>query len=224
MNQSISPANQAALPETWTERLFQLMEDSYGSLWVDRYAGIDRQRVKRTWSAQLAGYTGAEIKRGIDAVMRSKFPPTLPEFLVACRPPIDPKADWIEACEQMRIRLQGLGEDRWSRPEVYWAAVKIGSYDLNTLAWDAVKTRWQAALENAKSDPVPEYLAQLPKPGETAIKSEDGMKRIAQISADIGRMKPDPKLWARKIIENPTGCLDISVRFAKLALANEAAA
>ncbi len=205
MSQSTLPTNQAAFPETWAEKLFQIMEDSYGSLWVDRYAGLDRERVKRTWSERLSGYSGAEIKRGIDATMQSKFPPTLPEFLQLCRPAADHRVEWAEACEQMRIRLQGRGDDRWSRPEVYWAAVAIGAYDLNALAWEQIRARWEGAIACAKSDPIPEYRAALPPPGRTTTTSEEGHKRLQALGVDgIGRAsefrneKGEP-IWALRI-------------------------
>ena len=81
-----SPDSVPALPEEWIERIFQRMENFYLSLWKDRFGEIPRERVKRPWAEELAGYSAAEIKRGLDVCRTLKFPPTLPEFLSACRP------------------------------------------------------------------------------------------------------------------------------------------
>ncbi|MHB0992704.1 MAG: hypothetical protein ACYC0M_15705 [Burkholderiales bacterium] len=221
MNQETLPTSQNALPDTWAERLFQVLEDSYGSLWIDRYAGLDRQRVKRTWAARLGGYSAEEIKRGVDATMLCKFPPTLPEFLQLCRPTVDPRTEWAEACEQMRLHLQGNGEATWSRPEVYWAAIKIGAYDLNVQSWDQIKTRWMNALAHAKNDPVPEFLAPLPAPGKQSMTKEIAEKMTRQLGAIVDAEKKDPRAWARKILANPDNFPHISVQFAKQALESE---
>ena len=215
MHPEISSTSPKPLPESWIDRLFERMSAYYGSRFADAWRGTDAAVVKRVWAEALGGYTADEMRRGVSALNGCQWPPTLPEFLKLCRPPIDPKADWIEACEQMRIRLLGKQEDRWSRPEVYWAAVKIGSHDLNTLAWDSVKTRWQAALENAKSDPVPEYRAQLPQPGHTETNRIEAEKRVRELGATVGSAKTDHRAWVKRILKNPEKFPHFSVQSAK---------
>ena len=162
------------------------MENFYLSLWKDRFGDIPRERVKRAWAEELAGYSAAEIKRGLDTCRTMKFPPTLPEFLTACRPVMDARTEWAEACEQMRIRLEGKGGDVWSRPGVYWAAVAIGWYDLNSTAWEQIKTRWANALANAKPDAIPEYRAALPAPGKQAVTREEAGDRVSELRNMVG--------------------------------------
>lgn len=174
------------IPDEWVERIFQRMENYYLSLWKDRFGTFSRERVKQAWAEELAGYSAQEIKRGLDAAKGMKFPPTLPEFLTACRPPLDAKTSWAEACEQMRIRLQGKGEDRWSNPKIYWAAVKVGAYDLNSLSWDQIRTRWNVAMAEAKDDAVPEFLAQLPAPGQHTVTRKEAANRIGELRQKIG--------------------------------------
>lgn len=181
-----SPANPPALPDEWAERIFRKLENLYTAKFIDSLGGIPRARVKQAWAEELATYSAAEIKRGLDACLSRPWPPTLPEFLTLCRPPSDAKADWAEACEQMRVRLKGHGEDRWSRPEVYWAAVAIGAHDLNNLAWDQIKTRWTNALANAKRDPIPPYLAQLPPPGRQTATREQAQARMGELKHAVG--------------------------------------
>lgn len=203
MNQlsAISQEPPPALADEWVERIFQRMENFYLSLWKDRFGTIPRDRVKQAWAEELAGYTAIEIKRGLDTCKTNKFPPSLPEFLNACRPQADTKSDWAEACEQMRIRLQGHGADVWSRPQVYWAAVLIGWHDLNLTPWEQIKQRWANALEKSRSDPIPEYLAQLPAPGQQSISREEAAKRVAELGVIVKRGVGPYKQWAVKIMD-----------------------
>ena len=173
------------------------MENFYGAKWNDSLGGISRERVKQAWGEELADYTPDEIAVGLQACRSRTWPPTLPEFLLLCRPLNDPRADWAEACEQMALRLRD-GSDIWSRPQVYWAAVAIGAHDLHTLAYDQCKARWQRALDNAKSAPIPPVHAALPAPGEQSVSREEARRRIAELAGKVAAIearKPGNK-WA----------------------------
>jgi hypothetical protein len=175
----------SSLPDAWAEKLFQVLENRYGAKWIDSLGGIARERVRRAWAEDLAGFSGEELKRGIDALRTKVWPPTLPEFILLCRPLADSKADYAEACEQMTLRLRGRGEDSWSRPQVYWAAVTIGAHDLNTFGWDQLRARWERALAMAGDASVPEYMAQLPPPGRTAVPRDEARKRMGELNARL---------------------------------------
>lgn len=185
LTNATSQAPVPALPDEWAERIFQRMENFYLSKWVDSFGSIPRDRVKQAWAEELAGYTGMEIKKGLESCRTRQWPPTLPEFLMMCRPVMDAKTEWAEACEQMRIRLEGKGADVWSRPGVYWAAVSIGWYDLNSTAWEQIKARWTSALRNAKTDPIPESCAALPAPGKQTVTNEQAEDRLAELKQKI---------------------------------------
>ncbi len=182
----------------------------YGNKFADMWRGIDPDAIKQAWGEDLAGYTGNELKRGLDWCKTQTWPPTLPEFMTACRPVIDAKTEWAEACDQMRVRLIGQGGDVWGRPEVYWAAVSIGMYDLNSIAWDGIKARWVNALAKAKTDPIPEYLAALPAPGQQTVTREDAADRLNEIRAkaeaiiEQGDAKAGTK-WAVDLMEREAG-------------------
>lgn len=197
LTNATSPNTVPALPDEWAERIFQRMENFYLSKWVDSFGSIPRERVKQAWAEELYGYSAQEIKAGLEACRTKAWPPSLPEFLLLCRPVIDSRTEWAEACEQMRIRLEGKGEDRWSRPEVYWAAVAVGWYDLNSTAWEQIKTRWSNALASAKTDPIPEYRAALPAPGKTTVTREQAADRLDEIRSKVslGTTKAGTK-WA----------------------------
>ena len=221
MNEMTSAAPLTPLPSAWVEKLFERMISRYGNKFLDMWRSLDLQAVKTAWGEDLAGYSAAEIKRGLDWCKTQPWPPTLPEFMTACRPVIDSRTEWAEACEQMRIRLEGKGEDRWSRPEVYWAAVSIGWYDLNSTAWERIKTRWENALATAKTDPIPEYRAQLPAPGKQSISREEAEERVKSLNVTLGEGKTDYKAWAKRIIANPQNYPHKSLELAKEALAQE---
>ena len=205
MTNATLPASVPALPDDWAERIFQRMENFYLSKWVDSFGSIPRERVKQAWAEELAGYQAAEIKRGLESCRTRQWPPTLPEFLMLCRPVLDAKTEWAEACEQMRIRLDGKGGDTWTRPQVYWAAVSIGWYDLNSTAWEQIRTRWINALANAKHDAIPAYLAALPAPGKQTVTKAEAVDRMADIKSAIagalpGTTKAGTK-WAYALME-----------------------
>lgn len=197
LQNATSPQTVPALPERWSEKIFRRMENFYGAKWNDSLGGIDRERVKQAWGEELADYLPDEIATGLHACRSRTWPPTLPEFLLLCRPLNDPRADWAEACEQMALRLRD-GSDIWSRSQVYWAAVAIGAHDLHTLAYDQCKARWQRALDNAKSAPIPPVCAALPEPGQQSVSREEARRRASEMKqqvAAIDAKQPDKK-WA----------------------------
>lgn len=159
----------SALPDSWVARIFERMEDRYGDLWATRYGAFPRDRVMRTWAEDLADLSRDELAQGVAACRDQKFPPTLPEFRALCRPPIDYQSALLEAVEQMGCRASGA--DRWSHPAIYWAAVKIGAYDLSRLTLKELETRWrkefgeQMAL--GKWLDIPVRHEALPAPGQT---------------------------------------------------------
>lgn len=185
------------LQSAWIDRLWQRFLMMYGNKFADMWRDLDPNAVKRAWAEDLAGYSADELKRGLDWCKTQDWPPTLPAFMTACRPVADARSEWAEACEQMRIRLEGNGGDVWSRPEVYWAAVAVGWYDLNSTAWEQIKTRWSNALASAKTDPIPEYRAALPAPGKTTVTREQAADRLDEIRSKVslGTTKAGTK-WA----------------------------
>lgn len=192
-----SPATVPALPERWSEKIFRRMENFYGQKWRDSLGGIPRKRVRQAWGEELADYTPAEIATGLHACRSRPWPPTLPEFLLLCKPLNDPRADWAEACEQMALRLRD-GSDLWSRSQVYWAAITLGAHDLHTLAYDQCKARWQRALDNAKSAPIPPVHAALPEPGQQSVPREEARRRTSELARNVAAIdgKQPGTQWA----------------------------
>jgi hypothetical protein len=125
--------------------------------------------MQQVWAESLRGYTPDEIIRGLSACARQQYAPTIPEFLLLCRPNLDAEAAFREARLQLSLRDQD--RDTWSHPAVYWAALDCGSYDVLHSSWPQIKTRWTAALQknlaNLSCPPVPQRLRELPAPRMT---------------------------------------------------------
>lgn len=75
------------LPESWIEKIFSKFEARYGSMFHDRWKGCDLNNVKETWAEELANFADKPecIGHALKVLASAKFPPTLPEFLEACR-------------------------------------------------------------------------------------------------------------------------------------------
>ena len=175
---------------TMMDRLFNRMDGSYPHKWRSAFANQQAiQNWREAWSAKFdsAGLTPAEVAYGIERCTDLyDWPPSLPEFLKACRPAIDPERAYHEANEQMRLREDG--KDRWSSPMVYWAAVSLGN-DLRNNHYGAISKRWAAALDAARNkiksgelpNEVPPRRAALPAPGRQSVGSEKVAANIAKM-------------------------------------------
>lgn len=183
-------SSSTALPVEWIERLFTRLSGMYGSKFADLWRGCDLQSVKAIWAEDLAEFTTAELKRGLDACRTRVFPPTLPEFMNLCRPPLDYEQGFLHAVEQLRKRE--TNQDVWKSPAVYWAAVRVGN-DLFAQPYAAMKSRWIAALDEAiaqvKSGELPATVPlrreALPPPGRT-MSREKARSNLAKIHEMLG--------------------------------------
>ena len=193
------------LPMPWAARLIERMRILYGAQFDRQWEGVDPDRLQVVWAEELAGYTAAEIKRGLDGCKALKFAPTLPEFLLMCRPELDAATAHQEAVQGMDSRRRGdVGE--WSHPAVYWAAVKVGQHDLLNMGWQAIKGRWEKALREqyAKGhwDEIPMPALSLPAPGKTLATKEEAAARLAEMGAgQIANPKTNHRAWITRILE-----------------------
>lgn len=210
------------MPDAWIEKLFNRMEDRYGDLWSNRYGAFPRSRVMRTWAEDLADLSRDELALGATACKSAKFPPTLPEFRLLCRPPIDFEAAFIEAVQQMSARE--TGKDRWSNPAIFWAAVTIGSFDLRNGSWATIEKRWrkvfQAELDKGEWQPVPVRAVALPAPAPTAKERE----AAARVLSSVRLKNTGSKEWAKKRIEGDMAPSALADKWAEEVIAEKAAA
>jgi hypothetical protein len=163
---------------------------------LKREAGSDDEmrELMTSWADELQrnGITGVEARTALDLclVRHPSFLPKCGEFILCARPAINHRSAHAEACEQMHQRDEG--DDRWSNPAIYWAAVKIGAYDLRNTPYDQIKTRWTSALDEfllmgADIAEVPARAIALPAPGNLTVSDAEAKKRMANIMFELTR-------------------------------------
>lgn len=77
----------SALPQAWIDRIFAQLSAMYGNKFSAMWADSNAQAVKAIWAEKLGGFTDnpQAIKGALDSFDSEPWPPTLPEFLNACR-------------------------------------------------------------------------------------------------------------------------------------------
>jgi hypothetical protein len=179
------------------------MHLTYGKRYTDLWGATDPQAWKSYWADQLAGYSANELKRGMDALSSREWPPTLPEFKRLCRPPIDPQAAFYEAVEGVQARERGeMGS--WSHPAIYWAAVKVGFFDLKNSGYGQLQKRWENALQAifdaGTHEPIPAPALALPSPGKSVLSREDAARRLAELGASgVLHRGANPRAWIDRV-------------------------
>ncbi|MDR5790309.1 hypothetical protein P9281_27565 [Caballeronia sp. LP003] len=78
------PSN--AVPEHVIDKVFERMSAIYGQRFIDMWHNVDPATFRETWARGLKRVRPLDLKRGLAALLRTKYPPTLPEFLELCRP------------------------------------------------------------------------------------------------------------------------------------------
>src|SRR5690606_706134 len=220
--------NVTPFPVPWAVKLVDRLHALYGAQFLRQWEGIDKRALALAWAEDLAGYTGDEIARGLAACKAKPFPPTLPEFLLLCRPTLNAEAAYHEAVAGMVARNSGeRGE--WSHPGIYWAAVRVTSHDLLSMGWQAIRARWEAAyrdvMSKGKWDPVPDPAPARPAPGQTHLSREQQRQAVAHVRSVAAGTNPaqagqkrEPKAWARRILANPAGKTPAVIAAAQRAL------
>ena len=158
------------------DHLFNRLDGMYPNRW--RAAFADQTAISNwrdAWADAFIedGLTAAEIAIGIKRCRQQfDWPPSLTEFIRACRPSIDPEQAFYEAVVQMAKRKTAT--DEWSSPLIYWSAVKCMP-DLLSSNYQQIKGRWKSAMNEAESGlrsgslsrEIPPALKALPGAGET---------------------------------------------------------
>jgi hypothetical protein len=214
------------MPEQWVSEIMDRMLMTYGKKFSEQWGGSDPDKLFGFWSQQLAGFTPAEIKRGLAALETRDWPPTLPEFKKLCRPAVDATAAYYEAVAGVQARERGdVGQ--WSHPAIFWASVQIGAFDLKSQSYTQIKARWEKALqdemEKGQWSAIPEPMIALPAPGKTASSREKAAQMLQQLGAsDALKPKSDHRAWIKKALERAKAGDDslpgITVRFAQEAM------
>lgn len=206
----------SGFPITWAVKLIDTLHMLYGSRFMQQWDGVDKPRLAQFWAERLDGYTGDEIKVGLDACDGLEWPPSLPEFMALCRPWLKPDVAHHIAVDGFSARSRGADFD-WPHPSIYWAGVRVGVHDLLTTPYARIKMRWDSAFNDCLSEelePIPVVAAPLPAPerGET---SEKVMSMVNETLKSMSNPDRNPRRWAWKILNEPEGKAHIAVRKAK---------
>jgi len=150
--------------------------------------------------------TPADVVEGLkECRRRFAWPPSVSEFIQACKPYMDPVMAYHEAVEGLQARGKGeLGV--WSHPAIFWATTGL-SRDLMEQTHGQVKDRWAAALKRQLGrgawEPIPPARLQLPPPERGAKAKEHAEQFMRDIGAEGVGQAPDggdSRAWARRIL------------------------
>lgn len=197
-----------ALGISLMDHLFNRLDGAYPNRWRAAFAtdqAIANWRESWAESFEAVRLTPDEVKAGLNRC-RAKldWPPSIAEFIKACRPPVNYDAALYEACQQLRLRSEG--KDEWTNPAFFWAAVKVGEYDMLNVSHGQLIKRFAAALDEVlESDvqPVPARAIALPAPGHTRaaperVKAE--VEKVRALQKGVGN-----KDWAHRVLERAKG-------------------
>ena len=176
------------------DHLFLRLIAFYGNKFMDAYNGISMPDLKRIWSEELAGYGLKEIGRGIEACRSLKWPPTLPEFLAHCRPPIEPDVAYHEAVTNLAKRDAGQNPE-YSHPAIFWAAQEVGPWDLKHTPAKYMARTWAHALrqqlDRQEWPAIPKPTLELPPPAGHKP-SPEIQKRMQELTKKLRGQMPSP--------------------------------
>lgn len=217
-------------PISWVEKLFERMEALYGTKFLDMWRNTNADLVKALWADEMGKLSADELRRGYAALMSRDWPPSLPEFLKMCRPPLDPLNAYREALKGLQSRERGeVGT--WSHPAIFWAYTAVSAHDLKSMSYDQIEKRWAKALQDELDKgewaAIPVPMPALPEPGKSKLSREHAEKMMQELHATgtikKANDKTDHKQWARRILERAQkpnhGLSYLQIRFAKEALA-----
>lgn len=191
------------LPLEAVEIIWDWLTKRYGAVFLDMWSWSDDaglQEIKQAWSEELAGFTEQELRTGLIGCKRyCEMPPTLPKFMRLCRPPVEYESMFYEAVKCMARR--GTGLEKWPSKAVYWAAVKIGAFDLKNGSWATLQKRWVSALDemlaSADLPEIPEREDYLLPPAQRMIIRECGLKAYVESLQEAG----SSKAWAEGVFK-----------------------
>lgn len=194
-----------ALGISMMDHLFNRLDGAYPTRWRAAFPSqqaIDNWRESWAESFEEERLTPEDVKAGLKTCRkRYDWPPSIAEFVKACRPEINVDAALYEAAQQLRLRREG--KDEWSDPAIYWAAVKVGEFDILNQPHSALVKRFSAALDEVLGQDqipsVPARMVALAAPGKTTAspeRVEAEMQKVRATQKPVGN-----KDWAKAIIE-----------------------
>lgn len=192
------------------DHLFNRLDGMYPGKWKANFPG---EKSIANWKDECArvfdeeGITLTQIGVGLRACRKlyRDWPPSVPQFIDACKPPVDVVAAYHEAVVGMEAR--GKGEvGHWSHPAIFWAAARL-SRELMNMPSAQIRERWAATLNAQLAlgawEPIPVAREALPAPGESMLSNEDAAAMLAQLGALAATRKDsdfDHLRWAKRLL------------------------
>lgn len=213
------------------DHLFNRLNGTYPNKWRANFR--DEQAIedwRQAWAEAFEdeGITPNDVALGIKNCRRMfDWPPSLPEFLKACRPHLEASTAFFEATRGLQARSRGE-HGAWSHPAIFFAALAVGQYEMRNESYPQLRVRWEKAfgeqLALGQWPEIPPVLEALPAPART----EEGKAQIRKVSSmasgALANSGTDHKRWAKRILKDPKGRSLFAVNAAKATLGEEALA
>lgn len=200
------------------DHLWNRLSGTYGGRWLKDFP--DEQSIenwKQAWAEAFdeERLTPQDVAEGLRACRRMSpdWPPSVGEFIRACRPDLEPEVAFHKAAAGMVARHNGE-QGYWSHPAIFWAAVEVGAHDMQHCSYATMKARWDRTLNEVLArgewKPVPTIAKALPVPPVTAASRAQAEEQMRKIGATgiMDQSGRDPlRGWKRVIAEtqNPKG-------------------
>lgn len=198
-----SSTSQTIVLRSWVEKLFSNMEMLYGARMEKMWQGKDKGQVTDFWHMKLSGFSREEFVRGVKALDKQDYPPTLPQFIKLCRPDVDASVAYFEAVKGMRERSRGE-KGTWSHPAIFWAAASM-TFDLLNASYQQIEKRWKAELakqlEKSSWPEIPESHKALPAAEADRISKEEAKQLLQRVGMRVPKATGGDATWIKNGLE-----------------------
>lgn len=211
------------------EHLHGRLDGLYPGRWKQAFsdhAAIENWEYAWSEAFDEEGLTPNDVAMGLKNCRRMyTWPPSLSEFLQACRPHLKPETAFYEALRGLTARSKG-DDFVWSHPAIYYAAVHIGQRDMLAGSFPPMAERWTDVLAQALAkgqwEPIPAPVVQLPAPKRTEEGNRAASAALKKMGADsVLRVVNPSKKWAEKILAKKDKPSLAVIRMAQAALGIE---
>ena len=211
------------------DHLYNRLDGIYPSKFTANFRDVSAiSNWKEAWAEAFADerITPHDVALGLKNCIRMfNWPPSLPEFLKACRPHLEPSVAFFEAVRGMQARSAGKTGD-WSHPAIFYAALAVGQCEMMNQSYQQLKARWEKAFSEQLAlgqwPEIPPAVEALPAPART----EEGKAQIRKVSSmandALASNGKDHKRWAKQALANPKGKCMFTIESAKATLGVEA--
>lgn len=200
------------------DHLWNRLSGTYGGRWLKDFPDMQSiENWKEAWAEAFdeENLTPQDVAEGLRACRRMSpdWPPSVGEFIRACRPALEPEVAFYTAVAGMAARHNGE-PGNWPHPAIFWAAVEVGAHDLQHCPYTTMKARWERSLNEVLArgewKPIPAMVKALPAPVVTASSRAQAEEQMRKIGATgiMNQSGRDPlRGWKRIIAEtdNPNG-------------------